>query len=435
MKGLSNVGLLNIYSFDTFKKAYDTSFFPLRSIIVYGEKQEEEINKLSKWLRRKFVFVREEDLPKKSEPQKVWEIWKREFLKKKGIKDIELFVNLSGTDPSSKSEKANIITKVKERINFEYFRSFFGDCINEECSEDVFQNMVERITSKVLSIIFPKEESKDIGIELIKKIDSENDKGDTVKLYIQRHRKWIDHIGNDSHSKVNWTEKDVYITVTGAMLGFSILKNTDYEDDTELFKIVEKVLYRLLIMDERVIRYVLENDESNVINLHYAGINVGVIKVKTSDREITCFNDRNLEEKIEKLRIKKENDEIKVYIPFLEINVEDSNKLNIKLNTHLQEDSFYDIAIIHISCLEKLAKEVNIKPEEFIQTVVESLKERIPNIYLTTGRGRINLGYIKDTKFIPFSILNASLYGGLVDKILLIDSLALVRGGNIHGKR
>jgi len=433
MNELSNVGLLNIYSFETFKKIHDTSFFPLRSIIVYGEEHKKEVENLGDWLKKRFVFIREKDLPREIKPQEVWKIWKREFLKKKGIRNIEMRVNLAGTDPSSKSEGINIITKVKEKIKLEDFRLFYGNCINEGCSEEVFQNMVEEIASEVLNIIFPEKEIEDISIEFTKKIDSENNMGNTIKLYIQRHRKWIDHIGNDFHSKANWTEKDTYITVTGAMLGFSVLKNTNYTDDTELFKIAERFLYRLLIIDERVIRYVLENDESNVINLHYAGINVGVIKVKTINREITCFNDRNLEEKIEKLGIKKENNEVKVYIPSIEISVKEA--LNIKLKTHLQEDSFYDIAIIHISCLEKLAKEINIKPEEFIQTIVESLKKRIPNIYLTTGRGRINLGYIKDSKFIPFSILNASLYGGFVDKILLIDSLALVRGGNIYGER
>ncbi|HIQ49030.1 MAG TPA: hypothetical protein EYH58_05305 [Aquifex aeolicus] len=138
MKGLSNVGLLNIYSFDTFEKVSDTSFFPLRSIIVYKKEQEKKIEELEEWLKKRFVFVEEEVLQKKSEPQKVWEIWKREFLKKKGIKEIDLNVNLSGTDPSSKSEEMNIIDEIKKRIKLEDFRSSYGDYILYHVLKDIF---------------------------------------------------------------------------------------------------------------------------------------------------------------------------------------------------------------------------------------------------------------------------------------------------------
>jgi len=93
------------------------------------------------------------------------------------------------------------------------------------------------------------------------------------------------------------------------------LKNVkNNKNAIELFKLAERLLYRVLIVDERVIKYVLGRHESDIENLHYSGINVGIIRIKKLRKSV--FKDQELIEKIEKI-----HESNKKYLPFLEVDV------------------------------------------------------------------------------------------------------------------
>ncbi len=418
-----NVGLINIYDFETFfgalKTYRDTAYFPLRTIVVYENRKEEVVNKiidvvskdikdrdtLKDWIEERFVFVEREKI-KDLEEKNIWKIWKEEFLKKKGISKINFNINLGGGDSKGSLEKEleSLKEKIAKDFRREIFIKVFSECIREDCKEENFKKMMKKVVEMVLKRGLYNPESKNGEFDLHKKgqIIGINE-GKELNLYIYRHTRY-------SEQREIIKEPFIYITISGMMIGFNAFKDIDLSEEG-LFKVIEKLLYRILIVDERVLKYVIEHN--NLENLYHSGISLGVIETQEKDK-FTCFNDEKLIEKIKD----KENTR---FLTFLKVYPGGILEINPKEK--------YDIAIIHISCLEKIAESMKYNKESFIQRFVDELIKNAQNVYLTTGRGRINVGRIKHVGFVPFSIINASLYNGFIDKILLVDSISFAVGG------
>lgn len=215
------IGIINVVPFKKLEKLdYNTSRFPLRTIIVCDDSDLEKVNSTEKnWLHRRFLFIKKENLPKDMNSEKIWDIWLKYVLTKKNIGKVKLIVNLKGSDatPEDQGNHLEEVENLIERVATRELSKIFSthDCADEEKRGKIisyFSETIRRTLRGALLSSSSAQQEADVSFEK----DFYFSDGKEVSIYIQRHTRCSEKIEELS-------EDDVFLTLSGAMLSLSLI--------------------------------------------------------------------------------------------------------------------------------------------------------------------------------------------------------------------
>ncbi len=206
---------------------------------------------------------------------------------------------------------------------------------------------------------------------------------------------------------------EYYESISGSQVYFALLYNIPQEEYTQkktIYHLLENSMMRYVIVDERLCRFVYNNqtpsdriDKFHNLRIYVPSVITGVIS------ENPHFQFQILNTSIGN----------KLIIP------KGGGNFSYQYTKEGKEiNSDFDVLIIHQGILDKIFKNHYEKSNEFLQRA----KNSIPIVAITSGRGSGSPSKLcEDTKFLPFSNIESYLMKEYPEKFLLTQVIAKIR--------
>lgn len=162
------------------------------------------------------------------------------------------------------------------------------------------------------------------------------------------------------------------------------------DDDVGMFvRLAENALMRILIIDERISKFLNEHEQMKAV---YKAMNISVVKVQDAIPDDAILDVSNEKPDIHL-------DKLKRYDP--------------------EKEAKWDILIIHQGIIDKWFR---YHKTENIERLIESLQEKVPYTVIATGRGRPD-NVPSSAKILPFSTIESTLFCEYPEKLLLVGTV------------
>ena len=245
-------------------------------------------------------------------------------------------------------------------------------------------------------------------------------------------------------------DRRMYIeSLSGSQSYLTVLERANSESKQLITKLVETAFLRILIVDERVAKFLREH-KGEVARI-FRNMHLYVANDKKMDDELSLFHDvtRN-KDMIDKLKAERwcqpvlDYNEENILLPLSSYNVwegrqaidgkdisghEDRMNNLIKKFKTTNGKKLFDILIIHQGIIDKWFPGTA-NDSKKVKTLLQFLRQLFPYVVITTGRG--SPANIPETaRMLPFSTIETTLFRKYPEKLLLVDAIMnlLPKGG------
>ena len=235
---------------------------------------------------------------------------------------------------------------------------------------------------------------------------------------------WIAYRRHDCSLSVNNKSKVEYVEpLSGTQTYLSQL--TKVKDNLGLqMRLIESGLMRILVLDERVAKFLREHQKE--VGPHYKAMNINVIDDKLVEGNVldkegffTGYT-RELTKDLKEFAKKAiENKGVKdIYIGGQK---KKDKKDKIKMEDEIKEKfANIDILIVHQGILDKWFSDL--KSVEGMKYLLEGFKKLVKYVVVTTGRGTpVNIP--KEAHLLPFAVVESTLFKKYPEKLILTDTI------------
>ena len=241
--------------------------------------------------------------------------------------------------------------------------------------------------------------------------------------------------------------------LSGSQSGFGALENCDISNKQLMVKMIEAAMLRVLILDERVAKFVREHRSE--VSKTYESMHIYVADEKTVDAELLVFDwDENSAEKkkekekrLEEIKSKAQNrpvPNVDGFVPLSTYYIHEGRE-SLLANTTCNASGknigaiikkfsqggkrLYDVLIIHQGIIDKWFPGTA-NDSKMVERLLQFLNQIFPYVVITTGRG-VPANIPDSARMLPFSTIETTLFKKYPEKMLLIDAVmnVLPKGG------
>lgn len=220
--------------------------------------------------------------------------------------------------------------------------------------------------------------------------------------------------------------------LSGSQSYLNMLEKCSFSDKAMIVKLVETALLRVLIIDERVAKFLREHKDE--VSYTYKSMRIYVADDKKVDEDLQVLQGNSDKAGIGKLKEVRWNTPSldSLLVPLSSYNIyegrkvlqnEDGRVVDRNLQTKFAKDGkkLFDVLIVHQGIIDKWFPATANSPET-VEKLLHYLRQIFPYVIITTGRG--SPANIPETaRMLPFSTVEATLFRKYPEKLLLIDSV------------
>lgn len=256
-------------------------------------------------------------------------------------------------------------------------------------------------------------EAKGTGPKVVHKDTDRN--GDKVIIYNRHHKVTKADLKNTNYLYVEpLSGSQSYLNRLSAYSRHDFMQSTG---DQALIKtqLIENALMRILIVDERVSRFLRSHDKSRLV---FRAMNIWCLDEtgKTTDGCLLQEADKAVGQLLV-MTHNVDSDEDK-FSTFL--NAAENAVIEAKKHGKKDQKGPFDILIIHQGILDKWCKDA--ASVTGMETIIDKLKEVVDYVVITTGRGT-PANIPPCTRILPFSTIESTLFKLYPEKMTLVDSI------------
>lgn len=220
--------------------------------------------------------------------------------------------------------------------------------------------------------------------------------------------------------------------LSGSQSYLNMLEKCSFSDKATIVKLVETALLRVLVIDERVAKFLREHKDE--VSQTYKSMRIYVADDKKVDEELQMLQSKSDKSGVRKLKAfrwcKPQLDSL--LVPLSSYNIYEGRKVlqaeaarpvDRKLQNKFTKygKKLFDVLIVHQGIIDKWFPATANSPET-VEKLLCYLRQIFPYVIITTGRG--SPANIPETaRMLPFSTVEATLFRKYPEKLLLMDSV------------